>query len=1149
MLLCSLGSSFGVQAQVDWSDSAEVILPEPRLARINFTGINHFPSTLTSVGKAWMEFDDGAGNTLRQRVILKIHGQYTLSYPKRNLTLELCADEWVGDSTFQMQFGDWVKQDAFHLKAYYTDYFRGVGTVAYRLYEQLIATRGDSARYWQRMGIDDHDKALCHPDGFPCQVFLNGKFQGIYAWQLKKDRKNMNMRKDSAQHIHLDGILSDATLFNTKSIRWDQFEIRNPKKLYTMSGAVYDDDAPSELIDETSNSFDLETDTEKMRIAKRRTAFVKHSIMALSHYHADLTAYEDAGASAQQLRDSIARCYDIPGLIDYVCFSYFLGNSDGFRKNWQWFTYDGCQWSVAPYDLDGILGHSGDVLVPASMSALSTDYRMFGINIGGPTYWLCRYYWEDICRRYEELRDACIFTPNNLLALLEDWQQRVGEDLYQLERNTWPQSPCYRELLVNEGWSADAEWEGYSTVSDYDVKRTYLPGDRCRQSERLWTALDTLSAVAPCLQSGAPDSLPRVARWLQNHELLFDAYLGYHGQDYQQTIVIDSSGWTTLNTMLSCAIPYGLALYEVTSASSPQTTSEGKVSQLQLKRVTHISPYCTYLVHGVPGTYTLAGSCVPIDWKTQSNYLVTGLLTGLDEWSYVPKGKYVLQTRRGITAFYPVTEAQHVSVQAWQAYLNAPAGNTPQRFQFSPEVCDVVPMAEIDSTWLHELPVIELSYDSTAFKSSHFIAGRLAYHDADTMRYFDCKVRQRGGTSLKLDKPNFALKFVDSQGESRDVRFLGMRKDNNWILDAMASDHSRMRNRVSADLWLDFSRPPYHQTAEPKAINGYRGRYVEVYANGDYMGLFCLTERVDRKQLKIKKFEVDEADSTLHYRGLMYKAVSGNTVRTPFFYWQKNVPNNESWFYDGMQCEYPDVSEGEPWNWLPLRSNIYFLAAKSGNTFMTGVPLRFDVPVFIDYVLFIDLLYAPDNVGKNFFTWFYDQSSTDQRLGYTPWDLDTSWGRNYLGGRVSATSVLNNKSNFNTRMEAEWAGYADTLAIRYAGLRDSLWSEEALLQRFDDYFDLFERTGVWEREYDRWTGYKVNVYDRVTEQAYIHEWIHNRLQYLDGVYGYEPSQSIRELRSDRHSPASPSYDLFGRPTYSTQGLFITADGQLIFTPH
>ena len=464
----------------------------------------------------------------------------------------------------------------------------------------------------------------------------------------------------------------------------------------------------------------------------------------------------------------------------------------------------------------------------------------------------------------------------------------------------------------------------------------------------------------------------------------------------------------------------------------------------------------------------------------------------------------------------------------------------------------------VDTTWMAELPVIELTYDEAAFNDDTFIPATFTLHTVDTVRTLSCTVRHRGGTSLTYSKPNFALKFYDEEGESKDVRLLGMRKDNYWILDAMASDYAKMRNRVSMDLWLDFSRPPYHQAEEPNAINGYRGQYVEVWVNGGYFGLFCLMERVDRKQLKLKKFAPNADDSTTyHHRGLLYKAVNGSSKRTPYFLYQSNEPNDGKATYDGMQGEYPDVTEGEPWTWTPLRTkSIYFLAAYSGNYFQNNIGKRFDLPVFNDFMLFLDLLYANDNVGKNFLCWYYDQSSDDQRLGITPWDLDTSWGRDYRGSRVSGATELSNKSNYHTRMTAVYRGYADTLRIRYAELRDTLWQEERLCGYFDRYFALFDSTGVWERERSRWNvtptdGLKKPLFiDLTTERDYIHHWIHDRLVLLDSLYAYEPPSAIRSVKVDGAGEEPVCYDLMGRrfvqtPATQRKGLYILGRRKLM----
>jgi len=68
--------------------------------------------------------------------------------------------------------------------------------------------------------------------------------------------------------------------------------------------------------------------------------------------------------------------------------------------------------------------------------------------------------------------------------------------------------------------------------------------------------------------------------------------------------------------------------------------------------------------------------------------------------------------------------------------------------------------------------------------------------------FFDstAKIHVRGGISRWFPKKSYTLKFVGENGENKDIALLGMRKDSDWILDAMYIDRARMRNRVSSFL-------------------------------------------------------------------------------------------------------------------------------------------------------------------------------------------------------------------------------------------------------------------------------------------------------------------------------------------------------------
>ena len=262
----------------DWSEAKELQIPEPRCAYINITkdgGNAVWPTSKTDDYHYWMEFNDMQGNMFKKRIIFNAQGNSSMSFVKKNGAIDLCNDEWIGNDTFKIKFGDWVVQDSFHLKAYYTDFFRGVALIAYQIANEVELDNDIlSDRPWKRSLLSNYtfgsdqtnseqvndlslqlsNEARCMPDGFPCIVHLNGYFYGIYMWNIKKHRDNYHMEKDNANNIHLDGTVTSSTLFSangdSSKIGWapgndDGFEVRNPKGDYfvTTAGTQYNADA------------------------------------------------------------------------------------------------------------------------------------------------------------------------------------------------------------------------------------------------------------------------------------------------------------------------------------------------------------------------------------------------------------------------------------------------------------------------------------------------------------------------------------------------------------------------------------------------------------------------------------------------------------------------------------------------------------------------------------------------------------------------------------------------------------------------------------------------------------------------------------------------------------------------------------------
>ena len=148
----------------------------------------------------------------------------------------------------------------------------------------------------------------------------------------------------------------------------------------------------------------------------------------------------------------------------------------------------------------------------------------------GPVFWVRTYFWDDIKNRYEDLRSRGILTPEHIMQYIHDWYNRVGgEETYNSEKQRWPDSYCYNELICNPNWTTTEDWTGYNAIADYDASVTYNEGDTCKLSYRIWIATGTTTGVKPYSKLGysSPDNASLVQTWISDRLALEDSYLGY----------------------------------------------------------------------------------------------------------------------------------------------------------------------------------------------------------------------------------------------------------------------------------------------------------------------------------------------------------------------------------------------------------------------------------------------------------------------------------------------------------------------------------------------------------------------------------------------------------------------------------------------
>ena len=400
----------------------------------------------------------------------------------------------------------------------------------------------------------------------------------------------------------------------------------------------------------------------------------------------------------------------------------------------------------------------------------------------------------------------------------------------------------------------------------------------------------------------------------------------------------------------------------------------------------------------------------------------------------------------------------------------------------------------ITFTWL---PVVELT--GTFGKTYTYGTVTVSEPDSAFAEPMFAKLKWRGASDS--NKRNYHIKFLGEDTTKQNHRFFGLRNDNSWILDAGKIDFLRIRNRINSDLWLDMARKPWYADTVANVRNGSRGQMVEVLLNGEYVGIYNMCEPIDRKQLKLERYELDERNKpTIH--GVLWKAVK----------WTRTVSMSDpvervgikTW--DGFEIKYPDYDEIHAYHWGSLYDAVWFANSADMNFAMREhMGDYFDLPVLQDYYIFLVSLQALDNEALNIYYAVRDFRE-NRRVTMVPWDLDVSLGQNYSPSVDMPDMVSPERypsgwiSHLPMADMLEVKSYYRELLARYHELRETKLNTDSLVNRYRTAVNELEMAGAAAREEARWSGdsdlagKELNLSN---EMDYVEDWIRRRMAYLD----------------------------------------------------
>lgn len=322
--------------------------------------------------------------TISGYVKMKWQGTSSLGYPKKNFTIKMFTDETC-ETKDKHTFKNWnYKTNKYVLKANYIDHSHARNIVSARLWGDIVASRTDYDSLPTELKSSPNNGAV---DGFPIKLYMNGKYEGLYTWNIGKEGWTYGMTDDENPNY---AVLCGED-YNSGCFR----------ALANINGSDWSLEYPDVLQNPIKQSWN------------NAISFVMNN-------------------NGTAFKNGLSTYFDVNSLIDYYIFAYFSCGLDSMGKNQIYTTYDGTKWYANMYDMDSTWGlyYNGNSFVPSNYKCQENYETMVNGRLGNLLYQkLEENFFEEICDRYQALRDGAL-SLESVINRFERFTDIISNDLY-----------------------------------------------------------------------------------------------------------------------------------------------------------------------------------------------------------------------------------------------------------------------------------------------------------------------------------------------------------------------------------------------------------------------------------------------------------------------------------------------------------------------------------------------------------------------------------------------------------------------------------------------------------------------------------------------------------------------------------------------
>lgn len=136
---------------------------------------------------------------------IKLQGNSTLLYPKKNFTVNLYKDE-ACSIQLNKEFKNWGLHNNFVLKADYIDILHARNVICAKLWSNVVTSRSDYDDLPEELKNSPNNGSI---DGFPIKVYINGDYVGLYSWTIPKCDWQFGLSNKNVNHALLSAQIND----------------------------------------------------------------------------------------------------------------------------------------------------------------------------------------------------------------------------------------------------------------------------------------------------------------------------------------------------------------------------------------------------------------------------------------------------------------------------------------------------------------------------------------------------------------------------------------------------------------------------------------------------------------------------------------------------------------------------------------------------------------------------------------------------------------------------------------------------------------------------------------------------------------------------------------------------------------------------